>query len=360
MNASLAAVYSGVPGQLELREIPLPEPSAGEMVVRILGCTLCGSDLHSFEGRRQVPVPTILGHEIVGEIVSFGDEVPHHDMAGRGIATGDRITWSLVASCGKCFFCQRGLPQKCLTAVKYGHEQFHAGRELLGGLAEYCLIVRGTAIVRLSDDLPLEVACPANCATSTAAAAVEAAGDLNGSTVCVLGAGLLGLTVCAMAQAQGAANIVCVELQPERRARAESFGATHAISPEEFPGTAKSITQGRGVDAVFEVSGSAAAFSAAWPTARIGATFVVVGAVFPSPPVELPLEQLVRRHLVLRGIHNYAPRHLLKAVQFLENHGRTYSFDKLVAQWHPLSDVGQAFQSARELNKIRVGVRSEQ
>jgi putative phosphonate catabolism associated alcohol dehydrogenase len=229
----------------------------------------------------------------------------------------------------------------------------------VGGLAEYCLIIPGTSIVRLPDDLPLEVACPANCATATAVAAVEAAGDLNGSSVCVLGAGLLGLTVCAMAQAEGAANIVCVELHPERRARAEAFGATHAISPDDLPHTARSITQGRGVDVVFEVSGSAAAFSAAWPTARIGGTFVVVGAVFPSPPVELPLEQLVRRHLVLRGIHNYAPQHLLKAVRFLDHHGRTYPFKTLVAQWYPLEQVAQAFHSARDSKKIRVGVRSD-
>jgi putative phosphonate catabolism associated alcohol dehydrogenase len=359
MNASLAAVYSGVPGQTELRKISLPEPAAGEMVVRILGCTLCGSDLHSFEGRRQVPVPTILGHEIVGEIVSFGDHAPRQDMAGNGIATGDRITWSLVASCGHCFFCQRGLPQKCVKAVKYGHEPFRPGRELLGGLAEYCLIVPGTSIVRLPDALPLEVACSANCATSTAAAAIEAAGNFNESTVCVLGGGLLGLTVCAMARSEGAANIVCVEPQTERRARAQSFGATHAISPDELPDTAKSITAGRGVDAVFEVSGSAAAFRAAWPTARIGGTFVVVGAVFPTPPVELPLEQLVRRHLTLRGIHNYSPRHLLRAVEFLDKHGQTYPFATLVAQWHPLANVEQAFQAARDSNKIRVGVRAE-
>jgi len=204
--------------------------------------------------------------------------------------------------------------------------------------------------------LPLEVACPANCATATAAAAVESAGDLKGACIGVLGAGLLGLTVCGMASILGAANVICVELNPERRAQARSFGATHAIAPEELIGVAHGLTQGRGVDVAFELTGSPAAFSAAWPALRIGGTFVVVGAVFPSPPVELPLEQLVRRHLVLRGIHNYQPHHLLTAVRFLSEHHCAFPFAQLVAQWHPLRNIEHAMQAARDPRRIRVGV----
>jgi putative phosphonate catabolism associated alcohol dehydrogenase len=357
MSTSLAAVFSGTAGQMELRQIPRPEPAGGEILVRVLGCTICGSDLHTFDGRRQVPVPTVLGHEIVGQIVAIDETASRRDMAGQVLQMGDRVTWSLVASCGSCFFCKHSLPQKCLNAVKYGHEAFAPGRELLGGLAEHCLIVPGTSIVRLPDELPIEVACPANCATATAAAAVEAADDLKGACVCVLGAGLLGLTACGMASALGAANIICVELNPERRAQARSFGVTHAIAPEELAGVAHGLTQGRGVDVAFELTGSPAAFTAAWPTLRIGGTFIVVGAVFPSPSVELPLEQLVRRHLTLRGIHNYQPHHLLAAVRFLtEQHG-AFPFAQLVAQWHPLRNIEHAMQAARDPRKIRVGVR---
>src|SRR5262245_53306730 len=185
MSAALAAVFGGVPEQLEVRELPLPQPAAGEILVRMLGCTICGSDLHTLHGRRQVPVPTVLGHEIVGQIAELGAAAPREDLAGQPLRVGDRITWSLVASCGRCFYCQSDLPQKCLQAVKYGHERLQAGRELLGGLAEHVLLVPGTAIVRLPDELPLEAACPANCATATAAAAIEAAGTIAGSCVCV-------------------------------------------------------------------------------------------------------------------------------------------------------------------------------
>ncbi|MFT3920919.1 MAG: alcohol dehydrogenase catalytic domain-containing protein [Myxococcales bacterium] len=242
MKASQAAIFAGTPGQIELQEILPPEPGAGEILVRILGCTLCGSDLHTFEGRRQAPVPTVLGHEIVGRIEALGANAPRHDMAGKNLQVGDRVTWAIVANCGECFYCERKLPQKCLAAVKYGHEKLQPGRELLGGLAEHCLLTPGTSLVRLPDDLPLEVACPANCATATAAAAVEAAGDLGGAVVCVLGAGLLGLTVCAMVKSRGAAEVICVELDPRRRAQAsvvrrDTHGCTrrtgqHSRSPE--------------------------------------------------------------------------------------------------------------------------------
>jgi putative phosphonate catabolism associated alcohol dehydrogenase len=357
MTTSRAAIFSGVSGELEIRDLPTPVPADGEILVRILGCTLCGSDLHTFEGRRQAPIPTVLGHEIVGQIEAIGRGAPQQDLAGQELRNGDRVTWAIVANCGECFFCRHDLPQKCLRAAKYGHEALRPGRELLGGLAEHCLLVPGTALVRLPDDLPLEIACPANCATATAMAAVEAAGDLKGGVVCVLGAGLLGLTVCAIAATAGAEQIICVELNPDRRQQARLFGATQAIAPEELADVVKQLSAGRGVDVAWELTGSSPAFTAAWPQVRMGGTFVVVGAVFPSPPVELHLEQLVRRQLTLRGIHNYAPRHLLRAVQFLTAQQDRFPFVKLVAEWRSLTDVDEGFQNARDPHKIRVGVR---
>lgn len=357
MSESLAAVFSGDAGQLELRRIATPQPKPGEILVRVQGCTLCGSDLHSIEGRRTVPMPTILGHEIVGQIAAFGDGAPRMDFVGHELQLGNRVTWSIVANCGKCFYCERGLPQKCVRAVKYGHEAFRPGRELLGGLAEHCLLVPGTAIVRLPEELPLEVACPASCATATIAATLESAGDCSGRTVCVLGAGLLGLTACAMARSLGAAAVVCVELDAERRTRSLQFGATSAIAPDELAAVSAQVTDSRGVDIVLELTGAPAAFDAAWPIVRTGGTLVLVGSVFPAPPVSLPLEQVVRRHLTLRGIHNYAPRHLARAVTFLTEHHQRYPFSSLVAQWHPLAGVQHALTAAREPGNIRVGIR---
>lgn len=357
MSESLAAIFHAPDQPLEMRRIATPRPRGAETLVRVLGCTLCGSDLHSFDGRRQVAVPTILGHEIVGQIAAFGDASPRRDIAGVELKIGDRVTWSLVANCGECLYCRRGLPQKCLNAVKYGHEALRPGHELTGGLAEHCLLAPGTAIVRLPDELPLEVACPISCAASTVAAAMEAAGEIRGRTICILGAGLLGLTAAAMARSLGAAAAIVVEVQPQRRAAALAFGATHAVEPAELAGVVQELSAGHGVDAVLELTGSSAAFESAWPLVRKGGTIVLVGAVFPGPPVAMSLEQIVRRNLTICGVHNYAPQHLLSAVQFLAAHHRDYPFAEIVSRWLPLADAQQAFEEARQPQHVRIGVR---
>lgn len=355
MRTSLAAVFAGPEKPLAYRQFAVADPQGAEILVRILGCTLCGSDLHTFEGRRSAPVPSILGHEIVGRIEAFGPVATRIDIAGDELQIGDRVTWSIVASCGECFYCRRDLPQKCVRLVKYGHEALRPGHELTGGMAEYCVLAPGTAILRLPESLSLATACPAGCATATIAAAVEAAGDLSGKTVLITGAGMLGLTACAMTRAAGATAVVCVDVQSQRLARAAEFGATHTALPESATDVIAEATGGFGVDAAFELSGSPAAFESALPRLRIGGTLVLVGAVFPSRPISLEMEQIVRRHLTLRGIHNYAPRHLATAVRFLAE-SRALSFDSLVGRWLPLSQADQAFQLAANPDVLRVGV----
>lgn len=357
MTNSLAAVFDGHPGVLELREFPTPVPLAGEVVVRVLGCTLCGSDLHSVEGRRRVPTPTVLGHEIVGEIVAINEVAPRVDFSESVLRVGDRVTWAIVASCRNCFYCQRDLPQKCLNAVKYGHEALRPGRELLGGLADHCLLVPGTAVVRLPDDVPLEVACPASCATATIAAAIESLGELRDRTVLVLGSGMLGLTACAMAKVAGATTVIAADIDANRRQQAFTFGASHAVAPDALSELVPQITNGHGVDAVLECSGSPSAFDAALPRMRLGGTIALIGSVFPTAPVPLALEQIVRRNLTLRGIHNYQPAHLQAAVQFLANHHSQFPFASLVSEWLPLSDAPAAVARARESHSVRIGVR---
>lgn len=351
-----AAVFTAPDRQLQFRQFPVPQPQGDEVLVRVVACTLCGSDLHTYLGRRVVPVPTILGHEILGRIAAFGPTARRYDAAGRALSVGDRVTWSLVASCGDCFYCRRRLPQKCERMVKYGHEPLTPGRELTGGLAEYCLLAPGTALLQLSDALSDEAACPANCATATAAAALGAHGDLRQQRVLVVGAGMLGLAAAAMARHRGAAEVVCVDVDAARLARAEAFGATRLAGPADVESAVRAATEGRGVDVALELSGAPEGFETALAQLRLGGTLLAVGAVFPSRPVPLAVEQVVRRNLTLRGIHNYAPDDLRAAVEFLSQAAQ-YPFASLVAQWLPLGAAAEAFRLARQPGVLRVGVR---
>src|SRR5208283_5261802 len=116
-------LFHGSDRPLELRHFATPIPDGAEVLVRVTCCTLCASDLHTHAGRRTAPTPTALGHEIVGRIEAFGSTAARHDFRGQPLAVGDRLSWSVAASCGGCFFCAHELPQKCATLFKYGHEK---------------------------------------------------------------------------------------------------------------------------------------------------------------------------------------------------------------------------------------------
>lgn len=351
-----AAVFLGPGRGLELREIPIPTPEGSEMLVEVVACTLCGSDLHSIHGRRAVPVPSILGHEILGRVVGLGPDAPRVDEAGRPLAEGDRVTWAVVARCGDCFYCARNLPQKCERMVKYGHEPLRPGHELTGGLAGHCLLAPGTAIYLVSEAIPDAVACPANCATATVAAALEAAGPVGGTRVLVMGCGMLGLTASAWLRSLGAESVIGCDSDPGRLALAARFGSTRRATPEVLGEVVRDASGGFGVDVVLELTGAPEAVESSLPLLRLGGTLVLVGSVFPTRAVPMLPEQVVRRCLTIRGVHNYRPDHLGRALDFLASVG-DWPFGDLVSAWQPLTALDQVLQAAPDPDRPRVGIR---
>ncbi len=351
-----AAVFLAPGKPLEIRDFPLPTLQGREILVEVLACTLCGSDLHSMRGRRSVPVPTILGHETLGLIAEFGPDASRLDAAGRLLRVGDRVTWSIVASCGSCFYCRRLLPQKCERQTKYGHEPLRPGQELTGGLAGHCVLALGTAIFQVPEGLSDASACPANCAGATVAAALEAAGPLDGSRVLVMGAGMLGVTATAWAIALGAERVIACDVALDRLTLASTFGATHLASPASVAEIALEVTDGYGVDVAFEMTGSPEAVESIIPLTRMGGRVILVGSVLPSRPVPILAEQLVRRCLTLRGIHNYAPTHLQLALEFLASHPQR-PFEDLVTAWEPLNALERVLEEPLPPGRLRLGIR---
>jgi alcohol dehydrogenase len=355
-RTTLAAVFRGPGVPWDLREIAIPDPSGSELLVEILACTLCGSDIHTMHGRRTVPEPTILGHEILGRVAAFGPDAPRRDAAGLPLREGDRVTWGVVASCGDCFYCRRGLPQKCERQVKYGHEPLRPGHELTGGLAGHCLLAPGTTELRVPDHLPDAVACPANCATATVAAALEAAGPLDGRRVLVTGSGMLGVTATAWARTLGAEAAIACDVAPDRLALARRFGATHAAPPDDLAELALEATGRHGVDVALEMTGAPESIEAILPLVRLGGVVVLVGSVFPTRPVPIAPEQIVRRCLTLRGVHNYAPNHLRTALDFLASRP-PFPFEALVSDWQPLRAIEKVLASPPSPDRLRLGIR---
>jgi alcohol dehydrogenase len=352
-----AMVFEG-PGQpLRPRQFALPHLAPGELLVRVHACTLCGSDLHTYEGRRRTPCPTILGHEIVGRVEGVPPDGLALDHERRPLQIGDRVVWSLAVGCSACFFCAHELPQKCAHLVKYGHAAIGAAHVLSGGLATHCHLLRGTAVYRVPEDVPDLVACPATCATATAAAALRHAGDVDGGTVLIQGAGMLGLTAAALAAARGAAALVVADVDPARTALATRFGATHATADmHEVPDLIRALTDGRGADVVIEMSGAPAAIEAGLELLRIGGCYVWIGTVFPTRAVSISPESIVRRHLTIHGVHNYHPRDLGEALAFLGAHHHRHPFAELVGGRFHLEEADTAFRFAARERPVRVAV----
>jgi alcohol dehydrogenase len=244
---------------------------------------------------------------------------------------------------------------------KYGHELAEGRWALSGGLAEHIVLRAGSAIAKVSETLPAEIASPANCATSTVACALRYAGPVQGQRVLIFGAGMLGLTAAAMCDAAAAAGVTVVDTQPDRLALARRFGATQMV---QWNGASKFIDNGLSetrqaslYDVVMEFSGTADGVAAALQHADIGARVLLVGTVMPTACVAMDPEQVVRRCLSIRGIHNYAPEDLLTAVRFLEHTRGRYPFDELVAKHFSLSDVNAAIDYAIQFRPVRIAVR---
>lgn len=356
---SRAAVFRAPRQPLEIETFPLPIPNGREAIVRILCSTICGSDLHSYYGRRHSPAPSVLGHEMVGEMYAIGP-AGAYDFRGNSLALGDRVTWSIVWSCGACFYCTRGLRPKCEHLMKFGHEAIAPGRDLIGGFAEYCILREGTAIFRVPANIPDVVASPANCATATVAAVFRNAGPVDDQTVIVIGAGMLGLTACAMASARNAAQVIAIDTNPERCELAGHFGSTLILDGRapaaEIRHRVLDVTKGRGADILLEFSSMPEAIECGFDLLRFGGRLVLAGSTLPTRPVQMPAEAIVRRLIQIVGVYNYQPEDLGEALDFLSDNISRYPFHELVGPAFPLNQAQAAVEFAESARPPRVAI----
>lgn len=323
-RVSRTAVWTGT--GIELRQVPIPALGYRELLVRVRLATVCGSDLHTVSGRRPGPAPSVLGHEGVGEIVAAG---PH-----ASAAVGERIVWSVTCACHGCDRCRSGRTAKCRSVTKVGHEPFTGPWPLSGTYSEYIVLPAGATTVPVPAAVPDVVAAPASCATATAVAVVEAAGDLDGRRVVVCGAGMLGVTAVAMC-AEAGADVTIVDIDPQRAARAERFGAV--------------LDDGGPADIALDFSGSADAIASLVSRLDVGGRLVLAGSVAPGPAVPVDPEAIVRRWLTIGGVHNYEPAHLREAVAFLSRTVAVYPWDELVGTPVPLDALREVLHAGPRL-----------
>jgi len=354
MKMMSAAILESAPGPLRIEQIPVPEPLAGEVLVRVSACGVCHTDLHVIKAEVAFPLPAVLGHEITGTVVSLGAGV-------RGPAPGTQVASAFIMPCGVCAQCGVGRDDLCenffgmnrLRGTLYdGTSRLRRadGSPLamysMAGLAEYA-VVPATDVFLLPAELPLLESCVMGCAVFTAFGAVRHSADLRGGErIAVVAAGGVGLNVIQIGRAFGASQIIAIDVRDDKLEIAKRMGATDVINATTANVTerVKELTGGRGVDVAFEVLGRPETFTQAFEIIRDGGRMVAVGIAAGTTTAPVEITRLVRRGLRIIGSYGARTRADMPEILRLAA-GGAFRPETMVTQRFSLNEADAAYQA---------------
>jgi (R,R)-butanediol dehydrogenase/meso-butanediol dehydrogenase/diacetyl reductase/L-iditol 2-dehydrogenase len=277
-----------------LKYTDVPDPVIGtprDILVKVKAVSICGSDVHGFDGstgRRRPPI--IMGHEAAGEVVAVGGDVSAYK-------PGDRITFDSTIYCGKCFYCQNGQVNLCDDRMVLGVSCDEYRRH--GAFAEY-VVVPEHICYHLPDGLSYEEAAMTEPAAVAAHAFRLTPAELNDS-VAIVGSGLIGLLLLDVVKASVSGKVFALDTDENRRHVALARGADAVFDPTDKDLDKKilDLTAGRGVDRVFEAVGANASIQTALSIVRKGGSVALIGNL--STKIDLPLQRVVTRQISLVG-----------------------------------------------------------
>jgi S-(hydroxymethyl)glutathione dehydrogenase/alcohol dehydrogenase len=311
MQTMRAAVLEEAPGRLHIEEIAMPEPLAGEVLVKNTACGVCHTDLHVMKAEVAFPTPCVLGHETSGVVVALGPGV-------EGPAPGTAVASAFIMPCGRCSACGAGRDDLCerffgmnrLRGTLYdGTTRLRRtdGRTLAmysqAGMAEYS-VIPATDVFPIPSNLPVPESAIFGCAVFTAYGAVRhAAALVAGERIAVVAAGGVGLNIIQVARAFGASQIIAIDVRDDKLEMARQLGATDTINAAsgDVTGQVKALTDGRGVDVAFEALGRPETFIQAFDIIRDGGRMVPVGIAAGRTTAPVEITRLVRRGLRIVG-----------------------------------------------------------
>ncbi|SCX03527.1 S-(hydroxymethyl)mycothiol dehydrogenase [Mycolicibacterium fluoranthenivorans] len=287
---------------VELVDIIIPDPGPGEVVVDIIACGVCHTDLTYREGGINDSYPFLLGHEAAGTVEAIGPGVTH-------VAVGDFVILNWRAVCGECRACKRGRPQLCFDTFNATQKMtLTDGTELtpalgIGAFADKTLVHQGQC-TKVDPEADPAVAGLLGCGVMAGLGAAINTGNIGrDDTVAVIGCGGVGDAAIAGAALVGARTIIAVDTDNRKLDWARTFGATHTINAKELDpiATIQDLTDGFGADVVIDAVGRPETWKQAFYARDLAGTVVLVGVPTPDMTLEMPLVDFFSRGGALKS-----------------------------------------------------------
>jgi 5-exo-hydroxycamphor dehydrogenase len=356
MGRRVVLVHANRPVEVWAR--PMQRPAAGEIVVRVELAGVCGTDLHLWRGELPLPVPIGLGHEGVATIEELGKNVTT-DYAGAPVKVGDRVCWSPIHPCYRCYECTvRNDPTQCPNLL--ADTLRDAAEPPSVCYSELAHLPAGMGFYRIPDDTPSEAIIAFGCAMPTMLQALERIGGIGvNQTVAIQGCGPVGLAATLLARVSGAREIVVVGARKARLEMARRLGATVTIDKAAVPSsgeriaTLRELTAGRGAEVVIEAAGAVPAFGEGIRLAARGGRYVVVGLW--SAPGSVPIEPRYVNHMNLRinGSSGFLGRHIYGAIEIARRHHRELPMAAAVTHRFPLAEAQRALEAVSRPETVK-------
>jgi len=337
---------------LQIVELELDPPGAGEVLIKVGAAGLCHSDLSVINGSRPRVMPMALGHEAAGEVVEVGPGV-------ESLAVGDHAVLAFVPACGACGPCRSGRAALCEPGAAAnakgtllsGEIRLHddSGQPIYHhlGVSAFSdhIVVSERSAVKVSPQLPWETAALFGCAVLTGVgAAIRSAGVRPGDSVAVFGLGGVGLAALMGAVLAGAGTVIGSDPIAEKLELARSLGATGTVAAG--PDAVEQVREmtGGGADIVIETVGSAGVLAEAYAATGRGGTTVTVGLPDPAQQLQIPAVSLVAEERTLKGSYLGSCVPALDIPRFIELfQGGRLPVDSLLTGTLALEDVNEAF-----------------
>lgn len=301
-----SAVFLGKQN-IQVMEREIPNPGPDEVLIKVMACGVCGSDVHIYDGDQgstSTTPPLVQGHEFSGVVVEVGNNV-------TSCKKGDRVCVDPADNCNECYYCASGMMHHCehMGAI---------GTNIDGGFSQYCKIP-GRLIHHLADDVTFiegAMAEPLACCINGADRSNIKVGD----NVVVYGGGMIGLLLLQLAKRKGAANVVLVEPVEEKRKMAEKLGAVFTINPVQENVKAALLSHGLNhIQVVIETCGRKNTSEEAIDIADRGGTVILFAVTKVDSKIDLMTYELFQKELTIKGSY-CSPYAMGRAVELINSH----------------------------------------